>query len=82
MSQFPTTSSYSHAAAVTPSDTAEQYGTGLFVGGGGGNSTIAVITEANDTVTFTAAATGFVMPIRFKRVLATGTTATNLVRLW
>jgi hypothetical protein len=79
MSNFTTTQSYSHAAAVTTSDTADNYGVGLFVGGSGN---VSLVTEWGDTVTFTTPAVGFVIPVRFKQVRATGTTATNLVRLW
>lgn len=79
MSQFAVTQCYSHAAAVSPSDTADNYGSGLFIGGAGN---VSLVTEAGDTLTFNTPAVGFVLPIRFKQVRATGTTATNLVRVW
>lgn len=41
---------------------------------------VAVITVDGDTVTFSNHPVGY-MPVRVKRVLATGTTATNMVAL-
>lgn len=79
MSQFYTNQNYRRAAAVTPSDTAEIQGLALYVGGAGN---VALITEGGDTVTFTAPPVGSIIPIRFTKVLATGTTATLLLRLW
>lgn len=67
------------AAAVTPSDTADNYGAALYIGGAGN---VSLVTEGGDTVTFTAPPVGTVLNVRFTRVRATGTTATNLVRLW
>jgi hypothetical protein len=71
----------SNAAAITPNDTTD-LGTvcrGIYVGGAGD---LAVITAGGDTVTLTAVAVGVVYPLRVSRVLATGTTATNLVAVW
>jgi hypothetical protein len=48
----------------------------LYVGGAGN---LAVVTEAGNTVTFTAVPVGTQLEIRVKQVLATGTTATNIV---
>lgn len=70
-------------AAVTPSDTA---GSGdltyvsrsIYVGGAGN---VVAITIADAEVTFTAVPVGTILPIRAKRIKATGTTATNLVSL-
>lgn len=66
--------------AVTPSDTvdlAAGIAKALWIGGAGN---VRVIAE-NDTVaiTLTAAAAGQLIPLRVKRVLATGTTATSIV---
>jgi hypothetical protein len=64
------------AAAVTTSDTAPNVFTRLYVGGAGN---LAVVTEAGNTVTFTAVPVGTQLEIRVKQILATGTTATNIV---
>lgn len=79
MSQYFLSQAFRRAAAVTPSDTADNYGVALYVGGAGN---VSVITEGGDTVTFTAPPVGSILPVRFTNVRATGTTATNLVRLW
>jgi hypothetical protein len=70
-------------AAVTPSDTA---GSGdltyisrsIYVGTGGN---MIAITMADVEVTFTAIPDGTILPIRAKRIKATGTTASNIVSL-
>ena len=67
----------SNAAAVTPSDTADNYGVALYVGGGGN---VVLKTEAGQTTTFVAIA-GTTIVQRFTKVMA-ATTATNLVRQW
>lgn len=79
MSQYVTSQSFRRAAAVTTSDSGDNYGTGLYVGGAGN---VSLVTEGGDTVTFTAPPVGSVIPVRFVKVNATGTTATLLVRLW
>lgn len=79
MSQYYTSQSYRNAAAVTTSDTADNYGLAFYVGGAGN---VTVITEAGQTVLFTAPPVGSIIPIRFTQIKATGTTATAIVRLW
>lgn len=64
------------AATVTPSDTGPNVFTRLYIGGAGN---VAVVTEAGNTVTFTAVPVGTHLDIRVKQILATGTTATNIV---
>lgn len=64
------------AATVTTSDTAPNVFTRLYIGGAGN---VAVVTEAGNTVTFTAVPVGTQLDIRVKQILATGTTATNIV---
>lgn len=64
--------------AVTPSDTASQPGLLLYVGGTG-NVTLQTTNGVN--VTFEAVPVGYYIPATFGRVMATGTTATNLVAL-
>ena len=79
MSQYFTNQAYKNAAAVTTSDTADNYGVGLYVGGAGN---VSVVTEGGQTAVFTAPPVGSIIPVRFVKVNATGTTATLLVRLW
>lgn len=69
----------SHAAAVTPSDTGEIFASALYIGGAGA---VSVVTEAGETVTLASAQAGSTIVLRVKRVNATGTTATNIIRLW
>ena len=70
-----------HAYAITPSDAADDANGPfrmLYVGGAGN---IAVILTGGTTVTFTGVPVGTVLPVRADRILATDTTATNLVGL-
>jgi hypothetical protein len=68
-----------NAAAVTPSDTVNNYGLGLYVGGAGN---VSIVTAGGDTVTLVNVQAGSIIPVEFSRVRATSTTATNLVRFW
>lgn len=67
-----------NAAPVTPSDTQDITFMALYVGGTGN---VAVITANGQTVTFNAVPVGF-FPVAGTRVMATGTTATNLIALF
>ena len=67
------------AGAVTPSDSATFSPSVVYVGTSGN---VAVTTAAGDSVTFTNVQSGGVIPVRIKAVLATGTTASNLVRVY
>ncbi|MBU9261982.1 spike base protein, RCAP_Rcc01079 family [Burkholderia multivorans] len=71
-------STYSTAAAITPSDTAAQTYRAIYVGGAGN---VAVKTTGGNTVTFTAPPVGSIIPVEVQQVLATGTTATLLIGL-
>lgn len=73
------TSPASRAAAVTPNDAADlvAHARSLWVGGLGN---LAVVTVGGDTETFPNVSGLF--PVRVKRVLATGTTATGIVAVW
>ncbi len=51
----------------------------VYVGGGGN---LAVITSRGETVTFTGVPDGTLLPIRIRRVLSSGTTATNILALY
>jgi hypothetical protein len=66
--------------AVTPSDTVEltHISRAIYVGTGG--NLVAVRTTGAE-VSFTAVPDGTMLPIRVKRIKATGTTATNIVSL-
>jgi hypothetical protein len=75
----------SGAAAITPSNSADLPTAatgGIWVGTNGGTDTIKVDTVRGETVTFQAPASGNILPIKARRVYATGTTATNLIALY
>jgi hypothetical protein len=63
---------------VTPSDTVSQPGILLYVGGTGN---VTLMTTNGQTVLFAGAPAGQFIPATFARVMATGTTATNLVAM-
>lgn len=67
-------------AVVTPSDAADlaEIPKALLIGGAGTVSLIA----ADDTVAVTLTVEAGVLPIRVRRVRATGTTATGIVALY
>lgn len=69
------------AEVVTPSDSTDLVYTGraLYVGTGGN---VAVVTKKGNTRTFTNVIDGSLIPIRVTRVLATGTTATDMLSLY
>jgi hypothetical protein len=74
--------SFRSAAVITPSDSTDltKQTRGIWVGGTGA---IAVnMVDTGSTVVFAAVPAGTLLPVRAKRVLAIGTTATNLVALW
>jgi len=70
-----------HAAAVTPSDISDlsDVSRWLYVGSAGD---LAVIGADGITVTLPAVPTGALLPIRVSRVMATGTTAGDIVVFW
>jgi len=71
--------------AITPSDTttgANEFSTFsryIYIGGAGA---VRVITTAGSTLTFSAVPVGTMLPVQAKQVLATGTTATDMLALW
>lgn len=71
-----------NAAAVTPDDAADlaTFTRGLYVGVDG-NVRVHMTADAAE-VTFVGVAAGSVLPVSVRRVLATGTTATDIVALW
>lgn len=72
----------SQVVAVTPSDSTDltHYATALYVGTAGNVAVIPINNADGAPVTFTAHASGY-MPVRVRRVLATGTTASNILAL-
>lgn len=68
-------------AAITPSDGADLpvFAKAIYVGGAG-NIVLRAIDDAGNT-TLTGVTAGAIIPVRARRVLATGTTATGLVAL-
>ena len=70
-----------NAVAVTPSDSTNLTNTAraLYIGGAGN---VKVDTAGGDTVTFNSVASGSVLPVRVKRVYATGTSATNIISVY
>ena len=69
---------FNDAVAVTPSDTVDQFYDTLYVGGAGA---VKVMTSRGNQVTLTAVPAGTRLPLRVRRVYATGTTATGIVGL-
>lgn len=71
-----------NAETVTPSDTLDlpDVTRGLYVGGSGDVKVNMADTGA--AVVFVLVPAGTLLPVRVSRVLATGTTATDMVALW
>ncbi|MGN6812553.1 MAG: spike base protein, RCAP_Rcc01079 family [Thermomicrobiales bacterium] len=72
---------YTHAVAVTPSDSTDLAtpARALFVGGAG--AIVLNTTGGETSVTIAAVPAGTTLPLSVKRVRATGTTATSIVAL-
>jgi hypothetical protein len=75
-------SPYAEAADIAPSDSTDLSTTTRAIYIGGGSGVLVATMKSGATVTFSGLVTGSVLPIRARRVLATGTTATDLVALW
>lgn len=69
---------YSDALAVTTSDSVEQNFSGLYIGVTGD---VAVKGLGGVSAVFKGVPAGTILPIVVKRVMATGTTATNILGL-
>lgn len=71
-------------AAVTTSDTADFTAVprALFIGTGGDLKVIAVDDTSNAGVTLKNVASGSILTIKFRRVLSSGTTATDIVAIY
>ncbi len=71
------------AAAVTPNDSVDLAEPSvIYVGGFGTTGAVRVTTAQGTTVTFLGVPAGFVIPVQVRRVWSTGTTATNLIRIF
>ena len=68
---------FGEAVAITKSDSESNAYGSIYVGGAGN---VTVVTEAGQTVTFTAPPVGTILPIRTSKVTA-ATTATLLIGL-
>jgi len=69
------------AFAITGNDSTDLtvFPRAIYVGGAGN---VKVTTLGGDTVTFSGALAGTILPVRVARVFSTGTTATNLLGLY
>lgn len=73
------TAIYHSALAVTPSDSSAQSFSSLYVGGAGD---VAVLMNGDSSpVTFKSVPAGTFIPLCVQKVMATGTTATNILGL-
>lgn len=68
------------AEAITTSDTVDLATPSVVYVGATGN--VKVNTAQGDTVTFSNVPSGGIIPVQVTRVWATGTTATNMVRIY
>jgi len=70
-----------NAESVTPSDTTTftSITHGIYVGGAGD---LAVTTVKGNVVTFKSVPVGLIIPVQASKVMATNTTATDIVRMW
>lgn len=76
-------SSAENAAAVTKSDATvfDPSTRGLYVGGAG-DVAVRMIGPPAASVTFVGVPAGTILPVQCDQVLSSGTSATNIVRLW
>lgn len=68
------------AFAIVPNDSTDlpEITRALYIGGGGD---ISLITKGGTQLTFSGANAGSLLPVRVARILATGTSATNIIGL-
>jgi hypothetical protein len=70
------------SVSVTPSDSAElSFLTRALYVGVGGNVSVK-LRDDSSAVVFVGVAEGTILPLQVKQVMATNTTATNIVALW
>jgi|MesohylFT_1024984.scaffolds.fasta_scaffold515953_1 hypothetical protein len=67
--------------AATPSDTVDfaRVAKALYIGGGG--NVVVLAEDGNTAITFSTVPSGYILPVRVRRILVTGTTATNIIGL-
>lgn len=71
------------AALVTPSDTQDLPEVSIiYVGVVGISGSVRVTTAQGSVVTFSGLPAGFVIPVQVRRVWATGTTASSMIRIF
>lgn len=68
-----------YGLAVTPSDTTVLYATRALYVGTAGN---VAVTDLNGNVTYASVPAGSILPIQVTKVLATGTTALNIIAMY
>lgn len=71
-----------HSVAITNSDSVDLTETSRALYTGSGGTAVILLEGDSAAVTFTSLAAGVVLPLRVKRVNATGTTPTDLVALY
>lgn len=73
-----------YAVAVTTSDSVNfaNIARGLYIGSTSGGSGLSVLMPDDTTVVFSGVVAGSIIPVRAKRVNATGTTASSIVALF
>lgn len=76
------TSSARDALAVTPSDSTDLVDIPKAVYVGAAGNLVCTLVDDTTSVTFVGVQAGSILPIRPKRVFATGTTATSLLALY
>jgi hypothetical protein len=72
----------SHAVVVSPNDNTDltTYSRGLYVGAAGNLAVL--MAQDSVSVTFNSVPAGSLLPLAVKRVLATGTTAGNIIAVY
>ncbi|MDD5006661.1 MAG: hypothetical protein PHS33_09210 [Candidatus Omnitrophica bacterium] len=72
---------FAEAVVLSSTDHTCKYNSVIYVGTGGGISTVKVATVGGQDVTFTSVPSGTIIPLMVTKVYKTGTDATNLVAL-
>lgn len=77
---------YTRAVAITPNDTTDlaevTRGLNVHKGTGGATTDVAVIMAGDSSAVTLTIECGYIVPLRVRRVLATGTDATRVVGLY
>jgi len=72
---------FAEAVVLTSVDHVCKYNSCIYVGTGGGSTTLKVATLGGQDITFTSVPSGTLLPLLVTKVYKTGTDATNLVAL-